>query len=394
MAQAVERTLREEAKQRERIIADLKNQLDRADYLNRAVVATAGDAIVTIDSQGIIGSANPATARMFGYRLDRLIGSKVTMLIAEPDSPETDALVAPQMSQGSAQDIAHTQEMTALRADGTLLPVMVSVSEIVFNGERYSAWIVRDISILKDQAGRLERSNIELERFAYVASHDLQAPVRNIRGLVHLLVDDLEVDQFTGEQREYLRMLAENADRAREQVQGLHRLSQLQRAKIMTSPVDLGEICHETLVSLAEEFSDACVTMEDPLPVIEADPGQIRVLFSAILDNAVKYRRADVAPTITIQELPAREGENWLHFAISDNGIGIEPHLQDRVFRMFRRLHPDSDLRYSGTGIGLALAEKMVQSHSGQIWVESAGEDRGSAFHVEMPRSQSSAVRE
>lgn len=231
---------------------------------------------------------------------------------------------------------------------------------------------------LKHYNEALQRSNEELQQFAYVASHDLQEPLRAISGYVQLI------------ERRYAAALDERGIHFIHEVISATKRMQtlindlLQYSRVGTQgqplePVDFTKIVEEVMRDLTEtiEEANAKITYDD-LPILYADAPQLTRVFQNLLQNAIKYR-GDETPEIHVSA--SYEKDKW-HIAISDNGIGIEMDYSERIFAIFQRLHTRRE--YSGTGIGLAVAKRIVERHGGRIWVESDGVS-GSTFHFTIP---------
>jgi signal transduction histidine kinase len=234
---------------------------------------------------------------------------------------------------------------------------------------------------IRRQAAELERSNTELEQFAYVASHDLQEPLRMITGYTKLLAKrykgklDKDADDFIG-------FAVDGAQRMHSLIQDLLILSRVGTRGKEFAPTDCEMVLSDTLVNLqaAIQESNATIT-HDPLPNVMADSGQLAQVFQNLIGNAIKYRGAR-APLVHVS-CQSRANE-WL-FSVKDNGIGIDPKHAERVFVMFQRLHTRRE--YPGTGIGLALCKKIVERHGGKIWVESQ-EGAGATFYFTLRNRQ------
>ena len=233
---------------------------------------------------------------------------------------------------------------------------------------------------LKRKAVELARSNEELEQFAYVASHDLQEPLRMISSFSQLLARQYnEVLDETA--NEYLGYMVDGASRMSALIRDLlafSRVSSQCRAPTLT---DCAEIMEEVLADLrlSMEESGAVVTHEG-LPTVYADASQLVLVLRNLVSNAIKFRGED-SPVVRVS---AREDGPWWRFSVEDNGIGMDPQFKRRIFIIFQRLHGIGD--YPGTGIGLALCKKIVARHGGNIWVESEM-GRGSTFHFTLLRT-------
>ncbi|HRV91662.1 MAG TPA: ATP-binding protein, partial [Anaerolineae bacterium] len=234
--------------------------------------------------------------------------------------------------------------------------------------------IKRNNAQLKQQAEALEQSNLELQQFAYVASHDLQAPLRNINGFMQLLQHhyrgklDEQADDWINR--------AVNSTRQLETV--IHDILAYSRVDAQTRPfesIPLNEIFDELTTMLAPIIQETRARItRDNLPTVMGDRSQLTQVLQNLIGNGLKYH-GNLPPQIHVS---AENGDdNWL-IAVHDNGIGIEPEHHQRIFEIFRRLH--SQQEYPGSGIGLAVCRRVVQRHGGKIWVESEP-SRGSTFY-------------
>lgn len=214
----------------------------------------------------------------------------------------------------------------------------------------------------------LKRSNKELQQFAYVASHDLQEPLRMVTSFTQLLerryrgnLDD-DADDF-------INYIVEGAKRMQNLIDDLLTYSRVTTQAEVFKTVDMEEVLKFSIANLKVlvDENDAKIT-HDPLPTITADMSQMIQLFQNLIGNAIKFHGSE-PPIIHISA--QRDGETWI-FSIEDNGIGIEPHHRERIFRVFQRLNKRDD--YPGTGIGLSVCEKIIQRHYGKIWLESEPE--------------------
>jgi PAS domain S-box-containing protein len=240
-----------------------------------------------------------------------------------------------------------------------------------------------DINTRKLMENELRRSNAELEQFAYIASHDLQEPLRAVAGMVQLLQKRYQ-GQLDARADEYIGHAVEAAARMQALIQALLSYSRVERRNQPIELVDAGKCIQSALQNMDVSIHEShAVVTADALPTIHADPVQLIQLFQNLVGNAIKFR-GEKEPQIHISATRLKDA--W-QFSVSDNGIGIESQYFERIFLIFQRLHTRRE--YTGTGIGLALCKKIVERHGGNIWVESEP-GKGSTFHFTLPtRSQS-----
>ncbi len=364
----------------------------------RAIMETAVDAIIAVDQHDLVESLNPAAERMFGYRARELVGQNVKTLVPPAHCERYGQSLADYLRSGATKDAGGQFEAQGRRADGTTFPLELAISEFGAGETRRFAAIVRDISERKRveeerlqylremeaakrtterQAQELAASNAELKQFAYIASHDLQEPLRMVAGYTQLLAKRCH-GRLDPEAQEFVAFILDGVKRMRQLITDLLAYSRAGRSETF-GPVEVEECVRGSLANLKAALEESHATVEhQPLPEVCGDRTQLTQLFQNLIGNAVKYRGQQV-PRVKIRVEP-KPGE-WL-FAIEDNGIGIDPKYSERIFQAFQRLHTREE--YAGTGIGLAICKKIVESHGGRIWVESEP-GRGSTFFFTLP---------
>jgi light-regulated signal transduction histidine kinase (bacteriophytochrome) len=272
----------------------------------------------------------------------------------------------------------HDHEVLLQGKTGELHSVVVSVEPLEFEGEECLLTALLDVTERKRMEDELRRSNAELEQFAYIASHDLQEPLRTIAGMVQLLQKRYQ-GQLDERADEYIGHTVESASRMQALIRDLLAYSRVDRKNQPIAPVSAQDCLQSALKNLrvAIEESHATITADD-LPTVHADPTQLTQLFQNLIGNSLKFHSAEPPQVhITATQLP----DAW-QFAVRDNGIGIEPQYFERIFLVFQRLH--TRRQYQGTGIGLALCKKIIERHGGSIWLESKP-GQGSIFYFTLP---------
>lgn len=236
-----------------------------------------------------------------------------------------------------------------------------------------------DITELKRVETELRRSNAELEQFAYVASHDLQEPLRAVAGMVQLLSQRYK-GQLDDRADEYITHAVEASGRMQNLINDLLDYSRLDRFGRPFEPTAVEKSLQTVLANLQMAIQDSQAQIShDPLPTVMADPSQLGRVLQNLIGNALKFR-GEAAPHIHVSV--AKEAQAW-RFSVSDNGIGIEPQYFERIFLVFQRLHTRRE--YPGTGIGLSLCKKIIERHGGRIWVESQP-GQGATFYFTIPK--------
>jgi signal transduction histidine kinase len=233
---------------------------------------------------------------------------------------------------------------------------------------------LRELNKKLEQRSRdLIHINEELEKFAYVASHDMQEPLRTIISYIQLLQSKYK-DKLDDEGNEFMDFVVEASLRMRNIIIDLLQYSRINRNESVLEPVDINKVLKEVLENMDNSIRDSNATIHaEDLPTIKANYSQMIQLFQNLISNAIKFK-SDKAPEITIS---ATTTKNDYLFSIQDNGIGIEQKYSDKIFQIFQRLH--SIKQYPGTGIGLAICLKIIQRHEGRIWMESEP-DKGTTF--------------
>jgi len=331
----------------------------------------------------IIKQANDRICEMTGYSSEELLGQSAKILYLTEEEFE---LVGQEKYSQIGKQGTGTVETCWRRKDGEVIDVQLSLAPI--DPEDLSVGVTftaLDITERKQAEAALARkteelacSNAELEQFAYVASHDLQEPLRMVSSYVQLLARRYK-EKLDSDADDFINFAVDGANRMQALIRDLLAYSRVGTRGERLEPTSCETVLDQTLANLqfAIEENGARVT-HDPLPTVLADPSQLSQLFQNLIGNAIKFRR-DEAPHV---HLGAERRENEWLFSVRDNGIGIDEEYGERIFEIFQRLHGRND--YSGTGIGLAICKKIVERHGGRIWVVS-DPGGGSTFYFTLP---------
>jgi light-regulated signal transduction histidine kinase (bacteriophytochrome) len=264
---------------------------------------------------------------------------------------------------------------------GEIKEVICSFSDITEHKavEEKLTWLYQSLEI---RAFELATSNAELERFAYVATHDLQEPLRLVSSFMQLLKKKY-AEQLDEQAREYIDYAVDGANRIKKLILDLLEFSKVSSNREEFTATDMNMVLQDVSFAFSREMKDAGAELIIPgLPTINANTALMLQLFENLVGNALKYRNA-CKPLIQID---CKEKDDEFRFSISDNGIGIDPEYSDKIFILFQRLHNNNET-YEGTGVGLAICKKIVELHQGTIWVISE-EGKGSTFYFTIPKTQ------
>jgi PAS domain S-box-containing protein len=341
--------------------------------------------ILMIDASGTIVLVNAELEQQFGYDRSELIGTSVDALVPARLHGVHASHRRKFNENPAARPMGAGRDLFARRKDGSEFSVEIALNPIrAADGAMVLATVI-DITGRKEaeraiefQNEQLRRSNAELEQFAYVASHDLQEPLRMVASFTELLQDRYR-DQLDDRAHKYIGYAVEGAKRMQSLVRDLLAYSRVSAAEKVLKPVDSGAVVAAVIERLSPLIRESGAAVRaHQLPIVMSDELELGQVFQNLISNAVKFR-ADRAPRI---EIMAESEDGMWRLSVSDNGIGIDAKFGERIFQMFQRLHERG--KYEGSGIGLAIAKKIVERHGGRIWfVSSVGQ--GTTFHFTLP---------
>ncbi len=364
------------------VLASTNSALRSSETRMRGIVESAMDAIVTVDDSQTIVQFNQAAAAMFECPAGQAIGLPITRFIPERFHARHTAYIQQRSGQdgntSNTGDFAVAGTAVGLRQGGEEFPLEVSYSNVVESGAIFHTLIVRDVTARVRAFSALERSNLDLQQFAFVASHDLKTPLRSISGFVQVLQRN-HADRLDEKAHELIRRTLSAAQRLEQLTDDLLSYARLNAQLKPFALVDCREIADDViqLLDAAVQHAGAEVTVGD-LPWVTGDRTQLVQLLLNLIGNGIKYCRDRTPKVHLCAEKGARE---WV-FSVSDNGIGIDSRHHEKIFEVFQRLQSQKD--YPGTGIGLAVCRRVIDRHGGRIWIKSAL-GVGSTFYFTIP---------
>ena len=352
------------------------------------LLKTIGQAAISTDLNGVVNYWNHAAETIYGWTREEAIGINILDLTPSLGFRNQANQIMEVLRKGQSWQ----GEFQVRKKDGTRFPVRISNSPVYDEDNNLSGMlgISSDITqekesqkLIKQYMQKLERSNEELEQFAFVASHDLQEPLRMVASFMDLLKRKYghKIDE---KGHQYIYYATDGAKRMKNIILDLLNYSRAGKVTELKEQIDINNILFEFKQLRRKIISEKNAKLVfDNLPIIHSYKAPITQIFHCLLDNALNYNKEDIPPLIKIN---FDENEKDYLFLIHDNGIGINPKFHDKVFMIFQSLH--NDKKNSGTGIGLSIAKRQVEFLGGKIWFESE-EGEGSIFYVQIPKTNS-----
>jgi PAS domain S-box-containing protein len=381
-----------------------RKEAEMASHWLAAIVESSDDAIIGKDLRGIVTSWNAGAEREFGYAASEMIGQSITRLIP-PERQQEEVKILGQVGQGKS--VRHF-ETARLRKDGSTFDVSVTVSAIKDSAGKIvgASKVVRDITIRKkaeetihrlnaeleqrviQRTAQLEAANDELEAFSYSVSHDLRAPLRAMDGFAQAVLEDYG-PQLPEEGQRYLQTIREGAQRMGALIDDLLTFSRLSRLPLNRRAVDTAELVRSAIEELKSPHEGREIDIRvGELPPCDGDPALLKQVWLNLLSNAFKYTRQREPAVIEVgymrepvsapEDGETRKEKDESVYFVRDNGTGFDMRYAGKLFGVFQRLHRAEE--FEGTGVGLAIVNRIIHRHGGRIWAEAAV-DRGATFY-------------
>lgn len=376
--------------------------LQSGDYAYRVLIEEIGEGAVNISEDGLIVYTNSSFVELLGIPYEKVIGRYISDFIYEDSKEKFETLFNESLHGRSKGEIilsAGTNIIPVYISLTSLQPKLATVGIIVSDQTRlklHERTILQYQNELEEKNRELAQNNSELSSFTYIASHDLQEPLRKIQTFCNLINTGTN-EELPTSTRDYFQRILRASTRMQNLISSLLNYSRMNSRGMEFEMTDLNNVLDDASNNIREMLEESQTVIEhEPLPVIPCVPMQINQLFTNLILNSIKYKTADTAPLIRISAHLAQSGEinspdavrddtNYWRITFTDNGIGFEQQYADKIFELFQRLH--SRFEYEGTGIGLAICKKIVQNHKGFIYADGKP-GLGASFVIYLPSTR------
>ncbi len=364
----------------------MRRALEESEHRFRTIFHTNPDAVALNRLHDTLYvDVNEAFCEHIGYSREEIIGRTTWDLHIWDDFSDQERLFKLLQEKGEALNF----QAVFRGKGGKRIVGLLSARIIKLAGVPYVLSITRDITERQAELEELQRyresleaivaeRTKDLESFTYSISHDLRAPLRAIHGFAKIILEEYGA-QLESECRDYVQRICNNSLRLSELINGLLSLARVGQTDLRRIPIDMKELVQEAWEELNQQGRKSCRFIIEDLPNAYGDPVLLQQVWKNLLENAIKFTKETLKPNIRVKG----ERQGWeIIYQVEDNGIGFDPRYHDNLFQVFRRLHPDNN--YAGTGIGLAIVQRIIQRHGGRIWAESQ-KSQGATFYFSLP---------
>ncbi|MBS2008021.1 MAG: PAS domain S-box protein [Cyanobacteria bacterium SZAS TMP-1] len=353
----------------------------------RLVIEAAPSGMIMVDEAGKIALVNSLVEHLFGYTREELLGQSIDILVPAATRAKHVEHRASFFANPKTRAMGSGRDLYGQRKDGTKLPVEIGLNPLITGGERFVLASIVDISarrlgeaLLQEKLLELQRSNEDLQQFAYVCSHDLQEPLRVISNYTQLIAKRYSGKVLDQSADEFLEFTVDASKRMQGLIDDLLMYSRVQTKGQEFAATDCKQVVEDALANLKVALDESKAIINcGPMPTVKGDARQLVQVFQNLIANAVKFK-SEATPQLDISSRD--DGKFWL-FEVRDNGIGLDLKYAERIFVIFQRLHTRE--LYSGSGIGLSVCKKIIERHGGRIWVESTP-GQGASFLFTLPK--------